>query len=577
MTDFPFAVEGFTRTSTGQKDEILFGIAVFRFRDPVDAALMETVLEKMAETGVIDASLLEDEEDEEECAHCGHAHPGHDHAGHADTEPAEEGGPAGPVELLSVPWEIPTEEDRRTQLDGLLKIHEIAPLEAAWSFHETTTADLSRRDEDEVVTWRNGPPRSAKELPFPVQGYPEVLEEFDWEDFAITLQLGDDSVPGEEATLHIFHAFWLKTYIDELSIPEIDEETMTPEEIEELMADVDPMCFRQGSLYYEEEHRTATLWVDRFFHPGTVDEVVHHLMAVVADIAKVLPVRFASFGEADMRMKYGHMLSEGAEASVILGSNPFADVFEEKGEQAAMEYLETVKTVDTKVAMLTDVAEALDLDEEAELAVRLCKIAIDLDAPTSDPVLLLMALHAELDQVDEALSVGRHHINNARVHLKLVEICANAGRIPTMEEYLASLTGRTDVDTIGDDIIAVAWEIGETEPELAMQIYDATLKLGHVLPQLYNNAIFTAFATDDIERGIEWADQAQSAGEQNPFIYHNAACVFVKAGQLDRAAEQVMLADKHGYPHMDKIREDEDLKPIWDHPTFKAVFEKEDE
>lgn len=570
MTDFPFAVEGFEKTSTGRDDEILFGIAVFRFREPVDGALMETVLEQMAETGVIDASLLEDEEDEEECEHCGH-----DHAGHADTEPAESAGPAGPVELLAVPWEIPTEEERDTQLNGLLKVHETAPLAAVWTFHETTSADLSRKDEEDMVTWRNGPPRSAKELPFPVQGYPEVLEEFDWEDFAITLQLGDDEVPGEEATLHIFHALWLKTYIDELSIPEIDEENMTPEEIEELMADVDPMCFRQGSLYYDEEHRTATLWVDRFFHPGTVDEVVHHLMAVVADIAKVLPVRFASFGEADMRMKYGHLLSEGAEASVILGSNPFADVFEEKGEQAAMEYLETVKTADTKVAMLTDVAEALDLDEEAELAIRLCKMAVGLEAPTSDPLLLLMDIHAELDQVDEALTVGRQHINNPRVHVKLVEICANAGRIPAMEEHLTSLIGRTDVDTIGDEITALAWEIGEADPAVAMQIYDATLKLKNVPPQLYNNAIFTAFATGDMERGVSWADLAQSAGEQNPFIYHNAACVFVKAGQLDRAAEQVMLADKHGYPHMDKIREDDDLKPIWNHPRFKAVFEKQ--
>src|SRR5690606_4515482 len=72
-------------------------------------------------------------------------------------------------------------------------------------------------DTDIVVEshWRAGPPPSERAVSFPLERYPEIIEEYDWDDFGIALKLGGPEQPGEESVINAFFALWLSVYQDE--------------------------------------------------------------------------------------------------------------------------------------------------------------------------------------------------------------------------------------------------------------------------------------------------------------------------------------------------------------------------
>ena len=59
----------------------------------------------------------------------------------------------------------------------------------------------------------------------------------------------------------------------------------------------------------------------------------------------------------------------------------------------------------------------------------------------------------------------------------------------------------------------------------------------------------------------------------NSYTFHNAACLLVKAGDLDRAMHCVQRAAHHDYPTMEKLETDEDLTPLRTHPDWKTLFD----
>lgn len=179
-----------------------------------------------------------------------------------------------------------------------------SPVEG-WLVCQSTGVDLVT-DLDEPG-WRDGPPPGAQpgELMCALTGYPQILEDFDWEDFGITVTLAGEPLAGERDVVGALHTLWLGTYIDERVLDDGAE----ADEDEE-----DPTCFRQGSVAWDG--RRATLWVDRFNHPGTVEQVVHHLLWIVDRLSQIVPLERAVFGSADMGQKYGGLLPPGGESRV---------------------------------------------------------------------------------------------------------------------------------------------------------------------------------------------------------------------------------------------------------------------
>jgi len=56
-------------------------------------------------------------------------------------------------------------------------------------------------DDDDDAVWSPGPPPQVAGVRFPVDGYPDILEELDWEDFGIAFKLAGPWAPGERTAL----------------------------------------------------------------------------------------------------------------------------------------------------------------------------------------------------------------------------------------------------------------------------------------------------------------------------------------------------------------------------------------
>nr|MBA3503635.1 hypothetical protein [Deltaproteobacteria bacterium] len=101
-----------------------------------------------------------------------------------------------------------------------------APDAPATTSEATTEGPDDDEDEDdsddELVTeieidshWRNGPPPLEHSVSFPIERYPEILEDYDWERFGVALKLAGSPLPGEESIINAFFALWLSVYQDE--------------------------------------------------------------------------------------------------------------------------------------------------------------------------------------------------------------------------------------------------------------------------------------------------------------------------------------------------------------------------
>ena len=71
---------------------------------------------------------------------------------------------------------------------------------------------------------------------------------------------------------------------------------------------------------------------------------------------------------------------------------------------------------------------------------------------------------------------------------------------------------------------------------------------------------------------MELADGGQPYGQENPYIFHSAACAYAAVGEIDRALEQVSRAIEHEYEHAEKMETDNDLAPLQKDPRFSALF-----
>ena len=186
---------------------------------------------------------------------------------------------------------------------------------------------------DPEVTWSNGPPPQRAEVRFPVDGYPSIVDELDWEDFGIAIKFRGEAIAGEGTVLLGFHNLWLAPYGGR---------------------------YRNAAVTFDRKHHAAHLWVDRFAVPCSPEEQVRHLLWIVARIDEVVPVVHARFAEATMAQKYGGLMGDTSEP-FVLGGNPLLALYATAGEAA----------VDAWIATQTDWSKA-------ELAQMLRELAIDI-------------------------------------------------------------------------------------------------------------------------------------------------------------------------------------------------------
>jgi len=472
--------------------------------------------------------------------------------------------------------------------------------EAAPEEPELATEDDADEDDDELVAeleidshWRNGPPPLEQSVAFPIERYPDILEEYDWERFGVALKLGGTALPGEESVINAFFALWLSAYQDE----RVD--------------DFEP--FQRADVIHDRRHRSALMWVERFSVPATISDQVHFLLWIVARINDIIPIAWARFESVDdaVKARADVDVDEGAEPFVLAG-NPFEDRFRRHGEEGALAWAvqQSAWSKRELAGMLIEVALGHDPDDPqtALVAERLLRRALVFEASSDATGYLAIVLvrqrrnaeaidlaRASSDRDVRLLVVGEiaeHAPTELGAALELLDPATMAATDP---EEISDLVGaiarhapamlEAVLEKLPDDAALVPYLYNASfavERPQALAILRRVLQLPEppvgtgeartALVMAWNNACIHAHALDLYKLAVELADGGQRFAPENPYIYHSAACAYAAVGQIDRALEQVQKAIEHEYEHTEKMETDADLAVLQSDPRFAQLF-----
>jgi tetratricopeptide (TPR) repeat protein len=502
------------------------------------------------------------------------------------TEPEE-------PEDIAMADDAPTEEEAKAEvLYAAPDAPESPPIEEPGAIEEVEEDEDELDDDEEVLVeshWRNGVPPFENSVPFPIEHYPEIVDDYDWESFGVALKLAGTGLPGEETVINAFFALWLSVYQDERA----DE--------------FEP--FQRADVAHDRRHRSALMWVERFAVPASASDQVHFLLWIIARLHDILPVAWARFDSVDDSLK-AHATDVGA--PFVLAGNPFAERFHRQGEEVALAWAvgQTAWSRREIAGMLVEVALEHDPDDPgtAVVAERLLRRALSFD-PSSDAAGYLAIVLVRQQRVPEAVTLAQTaHDRSVRL-LVIGEIAEHAAA--HVGEALGLLDPETvavaDPEELSDLVSTVARQARDDLEALLARLPDEVTLVPHLynasfavdrpqalailrrvisLPEpardageartalvmAWNNACIHAHALGDYRLACELAEGAQRFGPENPYIYHSAACAYAAVGQLDRALAQVSEAITHEYEHTEKMETDADLSPLRSDPRFTALF-----
>lgn len=475
-----------------------------------------------------------------------------------------------------------------------------APAAEGEASGEDETDDDPGDDDDDMLDdissaleshWRNGVPPFEHTVTFPIERYPEIIDDYDWESFGLAMKLSGPALPGEESVVNAFFALWLSVYQDERT----DE--------------FEP--FQRADVVHDRRHRAALMWVERFAVPATASDQVHFLLWVAARINDVIPLAWARFDSVDDAVRARAVPDDGSEAFILAG-NPFAERFRRHGEEPALAWAVSQATWSKRelAGMLIEVALEHDPDEPSTAAVaeRLLRRALSLD-PTSDATGYLAIVLVRQRRLAEATQLAR---TAPRRDVRLLVVGETAELLPnelaaTLDLLDDETLRATEPEEVAELVGAIARHAPTHLPAIlsrlpreislvpylynasfaverpqALQILRRVLSLPEprkdtgeartALVMAWNNACIHAHALGDYKLAVELADGGQPYAPENPYIYHSAACAYAAVGQIDRALEQVKLAIEHEYEHSEKMETDADLSVLQADPRFGQLF-----
>ncbi|HET9625054.1 MAG TPA: hypothetical protein VFP84_26985 [Kofleriaceae bacterium] len=444
--------------------------------------------------------------------------------------------------------------------------------------------------------WRNGVPPLEHSVSFPLERYPEIIDDYDWESFGIALKMSGPQLPGEESVINAFFALWLSVYQDE----RVDE--------------FEP--FQRADVVHDRRHRSALMWVERFTVPSTAPDQVHFLLWIVAQINQIIPVTWARFDNVDDAVKSraagGGGASSAGEDPFILAGNPLADRFRRHGEEAALAWAvgQSVWSRRELAGMLIEVALEHDPDDPATavIAERLLRRALAFDA-SSDAAGYLAIVLVRQHRLAEAIALARTAPSR---DVRLLVVGETAEHMPGALDAALDLLdpetlARTEPEELCDLVGAVARHAPAYLAALLTRLPDERALVPHLYntsfsverPQAlailrkvlslpppardageartayvmaWNNACIHAHALADYALAVELAEGGQPYGPENPYIYHSAACAYAATHQIDLALEQVSRAIEHEYEHAEKMETDPDLANLQRDPRFAQLF-----
>ncbi len=367
--------------------------------------------------------------------------------------------------------------------------------------------------------WRNGAPPFEHTVSFPIERYPEIIDDYDWESFGIALKLAGPGLPGEESVVNAFFALWLSVYQDE----RVDE--------------FEP--FQRADVVHDRKHRSALMWVERFTVPATASDQVHFLLWIVARINDILPLTWARFDSVDDAVKSratggsnalpvpaaapsaaagqpatrstgktsgpvsgggGGLAVAGPEASVtaasagleepfILAGNPLADRFRRQGEEAALAWAvqQSVWSRRELAGMLIEVALEHDPDDPATAVVaeRLLRRALAFDA-RSDASGYLAIVLVRQQRLAEAIALAQQAPSR---DVRLLVVGETAEHAPgELDASLALLDDATLAATDPEELCDLVGSVARHAPAYLVALLARLPDNRMLVPFLYNTS-----------------------------------------------------------------------------------------
>jgi tetratricopeptide (TPR) repeat protein len=449
--------------------------------------------------------------------------------------------------------------------------------------------DLAAEEVPLESAWRNGPPPLLQSVPFPLDRYPEIVDDYDRESFGIAVKLSGQRLPGEESVVNALFALWLSVYQDERC------------------EDFEP--FQRADVIHDPQHRSALMWVENFSVPVTAADQVHFLLWIANRLHNIVPIAWARFeteGEA------ATMNVDGSAEPLVLAGNPFAEMFHRQGGEAALAWTAEQREWSPRelAAMMIEVALEHDPEQAATAAIaeRLLRQALRLD-PSCDADGYLAIVLVRQGQNAQAITLARDAGHRGVRLLVLREIAEHASgatleALDLLDPETAALSSPEElaelVTTLAHHAPAALGGVLRRLPNdvaLVPTLYNASFAVERpqalavlrrvlALPEpsadaggtrtalvmAWNNACIHAHALGDYRLAVELADGGQRFAAENPYIYHSAACAYAAVGDIDRAIAQVALAIDHEYDHSEKMEVDRDLSVLHADPRFPALF-----
>ena len=94
-----------------------------------------------------------------------------------------------------------------------------------------------------------------------------------------------------------------------------------------------------------------------------------------------------------------------------------------------------------------------------------------------------------------------------------------------------------------------------------------------VLPTI-EDQIYQSVVAGDYPRAAQLVERYLRFSPHDAVMLYNAACIYCRLGQPDRAATSLQRAVNAGLVDLDQIRRDPDLEPLHDHPIYKEVLRR---
>jgi len=439
--------------------------------------------------------------------------------------------------------------------------------------------------------WRNGPPPQEHSVSFPIERYPEIIDDYDWESFGVAFKLAGEGLPGEESVVNAFFALWLSAYQDERT-----------DDLE---------AFQRADVIHDRRDRSALMWVEKFAVPATAPDQVHFLLWILARIHDILPVAWARFEVIDEAVK-SRASGEIGGSPFVLAGNPFAERYRRHGEEQALAWAvgQSAWSKRELAGMLIEVALDHDPDDPttAVIAERLLRRALSFD-PDSDASGYLAIVLVRQRRLADAIALARGASSPDVRVLVVGEIAEHVPDQlgPALELLDADTTRAIDPEDLAELVAAIARHAPASLPAILARVpgeaglvpylYNASFSVERpqaltilrkvlalppplrdageartALVMAWNNACIHAHALGDYRLAVELADGGQPYAPENPYIYHSAACAYAAIGQIDRALDQVSKAIEHDYEHIEKMETDQDLAPLQADPRFAALF-----